>query len=104
MIPLGRTAGFIAAALASVALAQSPADNAGPALTAALASAKTSRQHILLNFGAEWCLECRILDKTFAEPTVAAFLKENFIVVPIHVGQMVLLNYAEKRQRSAPRA
>ena len=74
---------------------QSTADDAAQAVTDALAAAKTSRKHVLLNFGAEWCLECRLLTKTFAEPSVAEFLEANFIVVSVHVGKMVLRNYAE---------
>ncbi len=57
--------------------------------------AKKERKHVLLNFGADWCLECRILDKMFAEPSVAAFLRTNFVVVKVPVGGMVGLNYAE---------
>jgi uncharacterized protein YyaL (SSP411 family) len=51
---------------------------------------------VLLNLGADWCLECRILAQTFADPAVAEFLKANFVVVPVQVGQMVGPNYAEQ--------
>jgi thioredoxin 1 len=65
------------------------------AIADALGVAKNERKHVLLNFGADWCLECRILDKMFAEPSAAAFLRANFVVVPVPVGRMVGLNYAE---------
>lgn len=62
----------------------------------AVSSAKSSGRYVLLNFGADWCSECRILAKTFAEPDVAKFLKANFVPVKIEVGQMVGINYTEK--------
>jgi protein disulfide-isomerase len=82
-----------------VAVVQGPPSNANDATKAvgdALAEAKKAGKHVLLNFGAGWCLECRVLDKTFADPTVAGFLHANFVVVPVHVGQMVGVNYAEQ--------
>lgn len=60
-------------------------DDAKKALADALVAAEADRKHVLLNFGADWCLECRIVDNVFAEPPVAAFLKTNFVVVPIAV-------------------
>ena len=69
--------------------------DAKKAIAEARVAAKKERKHVLLNFGANWCLECRILDKMFAEPSVAAFLRANFVVVPVPVGRMVGLNYAE---------
>ena len=82
-----------------VTLAQgspSHTNDATKAVANALAEAKKTGKHVLLNFGADWCLECRVLDTTFAEPTVAGFLQANFVVVPVHVGRMVGLNYAEQ--------
>ena len=74
----------------------SKANDATTAVVEALEDVKKTGRHVLLNFGAEWCLECRVLDKTFADPTVAAFLEANFVVVKVHVGQMVGRNYAEQ--------
>ena len=83
------------AAPSAEATVKSAADDATKAVADALAAAKKSGKHVLLNFGADWCLACRLLDKTFAEASVAEFLESNFIVVPVHVGKMVLRNYAE---------
>ena len=66
------------------------------AIADAVVLAKSTHRFVLLNFGADWCPECRILTKTFAEPAVARFLKANFVPVKIDVGQMVGINYTEK--------
>jgi thioredoxin 1 len=89
--PSGSVSGQVAS---STAVPQSTAD-ATQAVADAVAAAKTSRKHVLLNFGADWCLECRLLTETFAEPSVAEFLEANFIVVSVHIGRVVLRNYAE---------
>jgi len=65
------------------------------AIAEARVAARKEHKHVLLNFGADWCMECRILDKLFAEPSVATFLRTNFVVVRVPVGGMVGLNYAE---------
>jgi thiol:disulfide interchange protein len=76
--------------------AQSSGDDARKAVAAAIAAARKDGRHILLNFGAQWCPECRILERTFADPAVARFLHANFVVVPVHIGRMVGQNYAEQ--------
>ena len=71
-------------------------NDATKAVADALIEAKNTNRYVLLNFGANWCLECRILEETFAEPSVSDFLKANFVVVPVSVGQMVGRNYSEE--------
>jgi thiol:disulfide interchange protein len=68
--------------------------DATQAVANAMAEARKTGKHVLLNFGADWCRECRILEKTFAEPDVARFLHANFVTVSVPVGDMVGLNYA----------
>ncbi len=66
------------------------------AVADALVDAGKTNRYVLLNFGANWCPECRVLDQTFADPSVSSFLKANFVVVAVPVGQMVGTNYAEE--------
>lgn len=59
---------------------KAPAD-----VEAAFARARTNGKLVLLDFGGNWCPDCRILSGIFARPDVAAWLKENFEVVPVNV-------------------
>jgi thiol-disulfide isomerase/thioredoxin len=65
-------------------------------IEAALVAAKKDRKRILLNFGADWCAECRVLDKVFSDPDVSEFLKAHFVVVKVNTGSLVGLNYTEE--------
>lgn len=49
---------------------------------AALQAAKAQNKYILLDCYTDWCGWCKVMDKkTFTDPSVAEFIKENFIVV-----------------------
>ena len=90
------------AALAATALAlgafQSPATPAQPRpvdyptsnplkdIDGALARAKTDGKFVLLDFGADWCLDCTVTSVAFREPVVRAFLDKHFHVIKIDVG------------------
>jgi len=41
---------------------------------------------VLLDFGANWCLDCIILSHLFEDKTVRSYLQDNFHVVQIDVG------------------
>jgi thiol:disulfide interchange protein len=55
-------------------------------ISAALALAKTDSKYVLLDFGANWCVDCLVLSKLFEDPTVKPFLDANYHVVRIDVG------------------
>ncbi len=57
------------------------------AIASALANATGDGRHVLLDFGADWCPDCRVLDALFTAPPVAAYLDSNFHVVRIDVGR-----------------
>ena len=79
--------------------AQQPAkanDDATKAIAAALTKAKASKRYVLLNFGADWCGECRLMTKILAEPAIAKFLNANFVAVKVEVGGRVGVNSTEK--------
>ena len=69
--------------------AQGPYDehaNAHKDIDTALLAARADDKLVLLDFGANWCLDCIILSRLFEDKTVRPFLDDNFHVVPIDVG------------------
>jgi thioredoxin 1 len=61
--------------------------NASKEIQAARLSAQKQNKRVLLVFGANWCIDCHILDRAFHQPRVAPLLEGNFVVVHVDVGQ-----------------
>lgn len=55
-------------------------------LQAALTSAKIDRKPVFVIFGANWCGDCRALDRAIKEGRNAALITKSFSVVKIDVG------------------
>ena len=68
------------------ALVYPPNDPASD-ITAALKKAQGDGKHVLLDFGADWCPDCRVLGALFETPVVKPFAEANFHVVHIDVGR-----------------
>ena len=68
------------------ALVYPPSDPARD-IAAALAAAAKDGKHVLLDFGADWCPDCRVLGAVFEDPAVAPFAAANFHIVHIDVGR-----------------
>src|SRR2546426_8240097 len=69
--------------------AQGPYDKGADAHTdiqTALTEARADGKLVLLDFGANWCLDCIVLSHLFEDKTVHPFLDDNFHVVSIDVG------------------
>jgi len=85
----------VAAAIALLALAPA-AVAAGPLypdvsraeadIAAALESAGKSGKRVLVDFGGDWCTDCKILDINFRKPENAALLRDRYILVHVNVG------------------
>ena len=60
--------------------------NARRDIDGALYDSGKDRKLILLDFGANWCVDCVVLDKLMDDPSVQPYLRENFHVVKIDVG------------------
>jgi len=69
--------------------AQGPYDQHADAhkdILTALTEARADGKLVLLDFGANWCLDCIVLSHLFEDKTVHPFLDDNFHVVSIDVG------------------
>lgn len=70
-------------------VAKDPYDEAADAaasVEAALQAAESEGKLLLLNFGANWCPDCRALSRAMEEPELAAILDDRFVMVKIDVG------------------
>ena len=61
--------------------------DAHQAIEAAVASASGSHKKIILDFGANWCFDCHVLDQQMHKPELAVIVEKNFVVVHIDVGK-----------------
>jgi protein disulfide-isomerase len=43
-------------------------------------------KHVLLDFGADWCVDCKVFENIFRDPAVAKFIDDHFHVVRIDLG------------------
>jgi thioredoxin 1 len=67
-----------------------PYDEAADAhaqVAAALAEAQRSGKHVLLDFGANWCPDCRVLAGISDRPEVKPWLDANYVTVLIDTGR-----------------
>jgi len=56
------------------------------AISQALTAARKDGTLVLINLGADWCIDCRVLEHFFETPQVSSFLRSNFHIVTIDVG------------------
>lgn len=57
-------------------------------LADALKTASTAHKRVLLDFGGNWCGDCRVLDFYFHDAANQALLTDNYVLVHINVGHM----------------
>lgn len=94
---LRRTVGACIAAFAATLVlaaaghaAEAPYDEAADApaaVAAAVTAAAAQGKHVLVVFGANWCPDCRTLDREFKRDRTAALLGQHFVVVKVDVGR-----------------
>ena len=63
-----------------------PVERARADLEGALKDAAKSGKRVLVDFGGNWCTDCRILDINLKKPENAALLEKNFVMVHVNVG------------------
>jgi thiol:disulfide interchange protein len=64
-----------------------PGADAAGAVDAALARSRKSGKPVVLDFGANWCVDCRVFAGVLALPEMRRYVARNFELVTIDVGQ-----------------
>lgn len=69
-------------------------------IDAALRAAKADGRMVLLDFGANWCGNCKAADKVFAQPATASILGASYHLVKVDIGGDSSANSALLRKYS----
>jgi len=80
-----------------------PPSNPTRDIAAALSQARRDHKYVLLDFGADWCVDCRVLEEAFRDPAIAPFMTRNFHVVRIDLGEFFMGGDAFKNRNVALR-
>lgn len=56
-------------------------------IRSAVATAAKEHREVLIDFGANWCPDCRALDGMFRSPQVEPLLQKDYVVVAVDVGR-----------------
>lgn len=74
-------------ALAPLPLPYDEKANATAAVAAAKAKAKASHKLLLIDFGGNWCPDCRVLAAVMKQPEMHGFLQKHYQMVTVDVGR-----------------
>src|SRR5262249_45892839 len=81
---------LLAAMTTAVAFAAGPiypeTSRAEADVKAALAEAAKSKRRVLVDFGGNWCGDCKVLDAHLRKPENAAVLESRYVLVHVNVG------------------
>lgn len=72
-------------AVAAAKLYPDPA-RAGSDISAAIEQARHEGKRVLVDFGGDWCTDCKVLDLNFRRPENATLLAQHYVVVHVNVG------------------
>jgi thioredoxin 1 len=56
-------------------------------IAAAVARAGKEKKRVLLDFGGNWCGDCKVLQIYFHTPANHSLLEANYVVVPVNIGR-----------------
>ena len=56
-------------------------------IAAAVEQARHEAKRVLIDFGGDWCTDCKVLDVNLRKPENAALLAQRFVVVHVNVGE-----------------
>jgi thiol:disulfide interchange protein len=74
-------------ALAPLPLPYDEQANASAAVAAARAKAKASHKLLLIDYGGNWCLDCRVLAGVMDQPEMQPFVRSHYVVVTVDSGR-----------------
>jgi thiol-disulfide isomerase/thioredoxin len=57
-------------------------------VASAIAAAKAGHKHVLIDFGGNWCPDCRVMMGVMQMPEVAPAIRRDFAFVTVDVGRM----------------
>ena len=63
-----------------------PIERAKADVEGALRQAAKTHRRVLVDFGGNWCTDCKVLDINMKKPENAALLAKHFVVVHVNVG------------------
>ncbi|HZZ92286.1 MAG TPA: thioredoxin family protein [Usitatibacter sp.] len=56
-------------------------------ISAAVKQARLEGKRVLVDFGGDWCTDCKVLDVNLRKPENAALLARRFVIVHVNVGE-----------------
>src|SRR5271170_4446820 len=65
-----------------------PTSQAAADIAAALKDAAATRKRVILDFGGNWCTDCRVLDSYFHDPANKGILEADYILVHVNIGHL----------------
>lgn len=90
----------LAAGLASAADRLYPDVSAAKAdIAAALKEATTSHRRVIVDFGGDWCTDCKVLDINLRKPENAKLVKDHYVLVHVNVGDKGITHNFDVAQR-----
>ena len=55
-------------------------------IAAALKEASATKRRVIVDFGGDWCTDCKILEINFRKPENAQLVRKHYVVVRVNVG------------------
>ena len=94
-------AALVAAPLAALAAEPMypPIDRAKADVEGALKEAAKTHRRVLVDFGGNWCTDCKVLDINMKKPENAALLAKHYVVVHVNVGDRGISDNFDVAQR-----
>ena len=98
---LAATLAIAAASLACVAAEPMypTVDRAKADVESAMKVAKKAGKRVIVDFGGNWCTDCKILDINLKKPENAALLDRHFVMVHVNVGDKGITDNFEVAER-----